>query len=73
MIVKDTAETISNIRDLISKIDIAVKQVMIEARIVSAGTDTFSKELGVKWGILSQGAASNRNLLVGGNYTIDSL
>ena len=73
LIVKDTAETISNIRDLISKIDIAVKQVMIEARIVSA-TDTFSKELGVKWGILSQGAASNRNLLVGGNLsTIDSL
>lgn len=73
LIVKDTAETISNIRDLISKIDIAVKQVMIEARIVSA-TDTFSKEIGVKWGILSQGAASNRNLLVGGNLsTIDSL
>lgn len=73
LIVKDTAETISNIRDLISKIDIAVKQVMIEARIVSA-TDTFSKELGVKWGILSQGAASNRNLLVGGNLsTIDNL
>lgn len=73
LIVKDTAETISNIRDLISKIDIAVKQVMIEARIVSA-TDTFSKELGVKWGILSQGAASNRNLLVGGNLsTVDNL
>ena len=73
LIVKDTAETISNIRDLISKIDIAVKQVMIEARIVSA-TDTFSKEIGVKWGILSQGAASNRNLLVGGNLsTIDKL
>lgn len=66
LIVKDTAETISNIRDLISKIDIAVKQVMIEARIVSA-SDAFTKELGVKWGILSQGAASNRNLLVGGS------
>ena len=66
LIVKDTAETISNIRDLISKIYIAVKQVMIEARIVSA-TDTFSKELGVKWGILSQGVHSNRNLLVGGS------
>lgn len=66
LIVKDTAETISNIRDLISKIDIAVKQVMIEARIVTA-SDAFTKELGVKWGVLSQGAASNRNLLVGGS------
>lgn len=66
LIVKDTAETISNIRDLISKIDIAVKQVMIEARIVTA-SDAFTKELGVKWGVLSQGVHSNRNLLVGGS------
>ncbi|MFW2177601.1 MULTISPECIES: type IV pilus secretin PilQ [unclassified Moraxella] len=66
LIVQDTSETIANMRDLISKIDIPVKQVMIEARIVSA-TDTFSKELGVKWGVLSQGLASNRDLLVGGS------
>ena len=39
---------------------------MIEARIVSA-TDSFSKEIGVRWGILSNGAANNRNLLVGGS------
>lgn len=66
LIIKDTSESITNIRDLINKLDIPVKQVMIEARIVSA-KDNFSKELGVKWGILSQGAASNRNLLVGGS------
>lgn len=66
LIVKDTSEIIANIRDLISKIDIPVRQVMIEARIVSA-KDTFSKEMGVKWGVLSQGSASNRNLLVGGS------
>lgn len=65
LIVKDTSASISNIRNLISKIDIPVKQVMIEARIVNA-TDGFSKQMGVKWGILSQGAAHNRNLLVGG-------
>ena len=39
---------------------------MIEARIVSA-TDSFSKEIGVRWGILSNGAANNRSLLVGGS------
>lgn len=66
LIIKDTSASIMNIRDLISKIDIPVKQVMIEARIVSA-TDSFSKDMGVKWGVLSQGAASNRNLLVGGS------
>ncbi|MDE0842555.1 MAG: type IV pilus secretin PilQ [Psychrobacter pacificensis] len=66
LIVKDVANSIENIRTLISKIDIPVRQVMIEARIVSA-TDSFSKEIGVRWGILSNGAANNRNLLVGGS------
>ena len=66
LIVKDVAESIENIHKLISKIDIPVRQVMIEARIVSA-TDSFSKEIGVRWGILSNGAANNRNLLVGGS------
>ncbi|MBO1517634.1 type IV pilus secretin PilQ [Psychrobacter halodurans] len=66
LIVKDVADSIENIHKLISKIDIPVRQVMIEARIVSA-TDSFSKEIGVRWGILSNGAANNRNLLVGGS------
>lgn len=73
LIVKDVADSIENIHKLISKIDIPVRQVMIEARIVSA-TDTFSKEIGVRWGILSSGAATNRSLLVGGsNQTLADL
>ena len=66
LIVKDVAASIENIHKLIGKIDIPVRQVMIEARIVSA-SDNFSKEIGVRWGILSNGAANNRNLLVGGS------
>ncbi len=73
LIIKDVAKSIENIHKLISKIDIPVRQVMIEARIVSA-TDSFSKEIGVRWGILSNGAANNRNLLVGGsNQTLADL
>lgn len=73
LIVKDVAKSIENIRTLIDKIDIPVRQVMIEARIVSA-TDSFSKEIGVRWGILSNGAANNRSLLVGGsNQTLADL
>lgn len=73
LIIKDVADSIENIRELIAKIDIPVRQVMIEARIVSA-TDGFSKEIGVRWGILSNGAANNRNLLVGGsNQTLADL
>ena len=49
IIIKDTSEGINNIRALIDKIDIPVKQVMIEARVVTA-TEAFSKEIGVRWG-----------------------
>ncbi|PNK61838.1 type IV pilus secretin PilQ [Psychrobacter sp. FDAARGOS_221] len=66
LIIKDTAASIENIKALIEQVDIPVRQVMIEARIVSA-SDSFSKEIGVKWGILSKGVANNNNLLVGGS------
>ena len=66
LIIKDVADSIQNIHKLIAKIDIPVRQVMIEARIVSA-SDTFSKEIGVSWGLLSDGTASNSSLLVGGS------
>ncbi len=49
LIVKDTQESINNIKRLIAQIDKPVKQVMIEARIVEA-TDNFSRDLGVRWG-----------------------
>lgn len=68
LIVNDTAQKIDEIRKMIGLVDIPVKQVMIEARIVRA-TNDLSKEFGVKWGILSQGITNNSNLLVGGSET----
>ena len=68
LIINDTALNIDKIRKLIDLLDVSVKQVMIEARIVSASTDS-TKEMGVKWGILSQGITSNNDLLVGGSDT----
>jgi len=68
LIVNDTAQNIDKIRKMIDLLDVQVKQVMVEARIVRAST-SFTKELGVKWGILSQGVNSNNSLLVGGSDT----
>ncbi|WP_424202953.1 type IV pilus secretin PilQ [Acinetobacter venetianus] len=68
LIVNDTAVNIDKIRKMIDLLDVSVKQVMIEARIVRASTD-FTKEMGVKWGILSQGITNNNDLLVGGSDT----
>ena len=66
LIINDTSQKIDQIRKMVDLLDVSVKQVMIEARIVSASTD-FTKEMGVKWGVLSQGITNNSNLLVGGS------
>ncbi|NUF32971.1 type IV pilus secretin PilQ family protein [Acinetobacter oleivorans] len=68
LIINDTAQNIDKIRKMIDLLDVEMKQVMVEARIVRAST-SFTKELGVKWGILSQGITNNNNLLVGGSET----
>lgn len=49
ILINDTAAKISEIKKLIARLDIPVRQVLIEARIVNAGTD-FSKKLGVRFG-----------------------
>jgi type IV pilus assembly protein PilQ len=68
LIINDTAQNIDKVRKMVDLLDVAVKQVMVEARIVRATTD-FTKEMGVKWGILSQGINQNSDLLVGGSDT----
>ena len=49
IIVTDTALKLSEVRDLIDLVDIPIRQVMIEARIVIAQSD-LEKELGIQWG-----------------------
>lgn len=48
LILNDTSQNIDKIRRMIDLLDVAVKQVMVEARIVTAQTD-FSRELGIRW------------------------
>jgi type IV pilus assembly protein PilQ len=49
LFVQDTSSRLEEVRKLIAKIDVPVRQVMIEARIVEAN-DTFSRNLGVRLG-----------------------
>ena len=49
LIITDTAAKLAEIRDLIELVDIPVRQVMIEARIVIAQSDA-TKNLGIEWG-----------------------
>ena len=47
--IQDTPTRLEEVRKLIRKVDVAVRQVMIESRIVEA-TDTFSRNIGVRLG-----------------------
>jgi type IV pilus assembly protein PilQ len=49
LFVTDIPSKLEQVQELITKLDIAIRQVLIEARIVEA-EDTFGKSLGVKWG-----------------------
>ena len=49
LFVTDIPSKLEQVQQLIAKLDVAVRQVLIEARIVEA-TDTFGKSLGVKLG-----------------------
>ena len=50
LLVQDTAEKLEQIRRMVARLDIPVRQVLIESRIVLANND-FAKDLGVKFGI----------------------
>jgi type IV pilus assembly protein PilQ len=56
LLVRDTAEKLGDIRKLISKLDVPVRQVLIESRVVVANDD-FSRDLGVRMG--ATGARAN--------------
>ncbi len=49
LIVTLTQERIDELRRIVTQLDIPVRQVMIEARIVEANVD-YDKSLGVRWG-----------------------
>lgn len=53
LMVQDTALKLSEIRKLLAQLDVPVRQVLIESRIVIANND-FAKDLGVKLGFGAQ-------------------
>ena len=67
LLVKDTADVIDHIKDMIKVLDVAVKQVVIEARMVTV-TDGVEDALGIRWGVTD---VSNNNLRTSG--TLDAL
>ncbi|MDP2879853.1 MAG: type IV pilus secretin PilQ [Sulfuricella sp.] len=70
LFVQDTPSILEEIRKRINQIDVPVRQVMIESRIVEA-SDTFSRNLGVRLGFHDGGAiaGTNQRAKIGGNLS----
>ena len=50
LLIQDTATRLSDIRKMVTQLDIPVRQVLIESRIVIANDD-FSRDLGARFGV----------------------
>ncbi|MGJ7458543.1 type IV pilus secretin PilQ [Halomonas sp. MA07-2] len=65
LLIQDTADQIDEIMRTLDRLDVAVRQVQIEARIVIA-SDSASRELGVNWGASgSSRGAADRGVFLG--------
>jgi len=72
LFVQDTPSKLEEIRKLIGQIDVPVKQVMIESRIVEA-SNTFSKQLGARLGLQDRrDVGTGSKIGVSGNLTDSS-
>ena len=69
LFVSDTPSKLQEIQELIAKIDIPVRQVLIEARIVEAD-DSFGRSLGVRLGVNDARTGSNAGFGVGGSQRL---
>lgn len=58
LLVQDTAEKLEEVRALVARLDIPVRQVEIVSRIVIASSD-FNKELGIRFGTSRSSAQAN--------------
>ena len=66
LFVQDTPSRLDDVRAMIAKVDVPVRQVMIEARIVEAG-DSFAKNLGIR---LSTGGTTRTTNTTTGATTV---
>jgi len=66
--VQDVPSRLDELRRLINEIDVPVRQVLIEARIVIAD-ETFSRQLGVRFGVQAQRSGGSNSTGVAGDLT----
>jgi|TARA_B110000438_G_scaffold303793_1_gene367452 type IV pilus assembly protein PilQ len=58
LLIRDTATSIEDIKRMVSVLDIPVRQVIIESRMVTV-KDNINEELGIRWGVTDTGSDSS--------------
>nr|WP_237742295.1 type IV pilus secretin PilQ family protein [Gayadomonas joobiniege] len=69
LLMRDTEDSLKNIRKLVEILDIPVKQVTIESRIVTVN-DNLTEEFGIRWGFSDQDGADGVSGTLSGAETI---
>lgn len=68
LLVLETREKIDEIRQLVARLDVPVRQVLIESRIVIANED-FARDIGTKFGVSTIGSIGNTRIGQSGTNT----
>ncbi|WP_157360317.1 type IV pilus secretin PilQ [Aliagarivorans marinus] len=65
LLVKDTEQSLASIKQMLDKLDVPVKQVVIEARMVTVADDV-NEELGIRWGVTNNADLGNSTGITSG-------
>jgi len=68
LIIKDIRSGIDKAKNVVTKLDTAIPQVLIEARIVEASS-SFARDLGIQWGVDFQTSGGTRTTTMGATST----
>lgn len=71
LLLKDTAKSIESVRRMVETLDIAVRQVVIESRMVTV-RDNVTEDLGVRWGFSDQQGSDGISGTLEGANTISN-
>ena len=64
LLIRDTAASIEDIKRMVNVLDIPVRQVVIESRMVTV-KDNINEDLGIRWGVTDNGDYSTSGSLEG--------
>lgn len=66
LLIRDTAKSIEDIKRMVTVLDIPIRQVVIESRMVTV-KDNINEEIGIRWGVTSTNGENSSSGSVEGN------